>query len=34
MKGSRKLVAEMTLRDGKVVWDLNGLASEDWDARE
>ena len=32
MKGSRKLVAEMTLRDGKVVWDLNGLASEDWDA--
>jgi dihydroorotase len=32
MKGSRKLVAEMTLRDGKVVWDLNGRASEDWDA--
>jgi dihydroorotase len=32
MKGSRRLVAEMTLRDGKVVWDLNGLASEDWDA--
>jgi dihydroorotase len=32
MKGSRKLVAEMTLRDGKVVWDLNGLTGEDWDA--
>jgi dihydroorotase len=32
MKGSQKLVAELTLRDGKVVWDLNGLASEDWDA--
>jgi dihydroorotase len=32
MKGSRRVVAEMTLRDGKVVWDLNGLASEDWDA--
>jgi dihydroorotase len=30
MKGSQKLVAELTLRDGKVVWDLNGLASDDW----
>ncbi|MBV6432338.1 MAG: Allantoinase [Bryobacteraceae bacterium] len=30
MDGSRKLVAEMTVRDGKVVWDLNGLAREDW----
>jgi dihydroorotase len=30
MKGSQKLVAELTIRDGKVVWDLNGLASEDW----
>ncbi|MCC6343625.1 MAG: amidohydrolase/deacetylase family metallohydrolase [Bryobacterales bacterium] len=30
MDGSRKLVAEMTLRDGKVIWDLNGLAREDW----
>jgi dihydroorotase len=32
MKGSQKLVAELTIHDGKVVWDLNGLASEDWDA--
>jgi len=31
MKGDRKLVAEMTLRDGKVVWDLNGMSAEDWD---
>jgi dihydroorotase len=31
MKGDRKLVEEMTLRDGRVVWDLNGMASEDWD---
>src|SRR5207248_3278267 len=31
MKGTRKLIAEMTLRDGKVVWDLNGMSSEDWD---
>jgi dihydroorotase len=31
MKGDRKLVGELTLRDGKVVWDLNGMTSEDWD---
>jgi Predicted amidohydrolase len=31
MRGTRKLIAEMTLRDGKVVWDLNGMGSEDWD---
>ena len=30
MKGSQKLIAEMTLRDGRVVWDLNGLSSQDW----
>ncbi len=30
MRGTRKLVAEMTLRDGKVVWDLNGMDSPDW----
>jgi dihydroorotase len=28
--GKQKLVCEMTLRDGKVVWDLNGRAGEDW----
>ena len=27
MKGDRKLVAEMTLRDGRVVWDLNGMSA-------
>ena len=32
LKGSEKLVAELTIHDGKVVWDLNGLSSEDWDA--
>jgi dihydroorotase len=32
MRGTRKLIAEMTLRDGKVVWDLNGMSSEDWNA--
>jgi dihydroorotase len=30
IRGSKKLVAEMTIRDGRVVWDLNGLASDDW----
>jgi len=31
MHGTRKLVAEMTLREGRVVWDLNGMNSEDWE---
>jgi dihydroorotase len=30
MKGASKLIAELTLRDGAVAWDLNGLASDDW----
>lgn len=30
MNGTRKLVGEMTLRDGRVVWDLNGMNSQDW----
>ena len=30
MKGNQKLECELTLRDGKVVYDLNGLASSDW----
>jgi dihydroorotase len=28
--GSQLLVCEMTLRAGKVMWDLNGRASQDW----
>ena len=31
MNGTKKLVAEMTLRNGRVVWDLNGMNSEDWE---
>ena len=31
MKGDQKLVGELTLREGEVVWDLNGISSEDWD---
>lgn len=30
MKGNRKLTAELTLRDGKVVYDLNGITRPDW----
>jgi dihydroorotase len=29
--GSRKLECELTVRDGRVVWDLNGIASVDWE---
>jgi dihydroorotase len=28
--GTRSIVCEMTLRQGKVVWDLNGRSSDDW----
>jgi dihydroorotase len=31
LRGDRRLVCELTLRDGKVVYDLNGLARPDWD---
>jgi dihydroorotase len=30
MKGDRKLICELTLRDGKVVFDLNGISRPDW----
>ncbi|MGA2120397.1 MAG: amidohydrolase/deacetylase family metallohydrolase [Bryobacteraceae bacterium] len=30
LKGNQKLVAELTLREGKVVWDLNGISRPDW----
>lgn len=30
VKGNRKLETELTLRAGKVVWDLNGIAAEDF----
>ena len=32
MRGDRKFTGEMTIKDGAVVWDLNGLSSVDWDA--
>jgi dihydroorotase len=31
LRGTQKLVCEMTVRDGLVVWDLNGITREDWD---
>jgi dihydroorotase len=31
LRANRKLTCEMTLRDGKVVYDLNGLARPDWE---
>ncbi|MGB1020059.1 MAG: amidohydrolase/deacetylase family metallohydrolase, partial [Flavobacteriaceae bacterium] len=30
MKGTQKLICELTLRAGTVVYDLNGLASPLW----
>ncbi len=30
-RGTGKLVCEMTVRAGRVVWDLNGMTREDWD---
>lgn len=30
INGSEKLEAELTLRAGRIVWDLNGLSATDW----
>ncbi|MEI6048494.1 MAG: amidohydrolase/deacetylase family metallohydrolase [Bacteroidota bacterium] len=30
VKGTQKLVAEMTIRAGKIVWDLNGIAANEY----
>ena len=30
--GSQKLVAELTIKDGRIVYDLNGLEAARWDA--
>ncbi len=31
LRGDQMLTAEITLKDGKVQWDANGLTREDWD---
>jgi dihydroorotase len=28
MSGTEKIVAELTIREGNIVWDLNGLAAD------
>lgn len=33
MKGSQKLEAELTIRAGKIVWNLNGIGTQMWDAK-
>jgi dihydroorotase len=30
LKSNQRLTCELTLRDGKVVWDLNGITRPDW----
>ncbi len=34
MFGSQKLVCQMTIKDGKIVYDLNGLSADMWDATQ
>jgi dihydroorotase len=34
MMGTRRLVCELTLRNGKVVYDFNGISADMWDATE
>lgn len=31
LRGTQKLTCELTIRDGKVVYDLNGMTRPDWD---
>jgi dihydroorotase len=31
LRGTQKLVCELTLKGGRTVWDLNGFTSDDWD---
>lgn len=31
MKGNKKLETELTILNGRVMWDLNGMASPEWD---
>src|ERR1041384_1629983 len=33
LRGTKKLVCELTLKGGRPVWDLNGLTSQDWDKK-
>ena len=31
LRGTQKLACELTLREGKIVYDLNGITRPDWD---
>jgi dihydroorotase len=31
LKGNQKLEAELTIRAGKIVWDLNGISAPAWE---
>ena len=33
LTGTQKLEAELTIRAGRIVWDLNGIASQMWNAK-
>jgi dihydroorotase len=32
--GDQKLECELTIREGKVVWDLNGISMSEWEANK
>jgi dihydroorotase len=34
IQGDKKLECELTLRDGKVVWDLNGISMQEWQSNK
>ena len=34
LNGTQMIVPELTFRDGRIYWDLNGLARESWDKPE
>ncbi len=34
LNANHKLVCQLTLRDGKVVYDLNGISADTWDAKQ
>ncbi len=31
LRGNKRFAAELTLKDGRVMWDRNGLSRQDWD---
>ena len=34
MPGKKKLECELTLREGDVVWDLNGISMQEWQSKK